>query len=531
MSFHSFVLVSRVVLVALIVAVIIYGSRLKRIKARLIAAVVLFILMASAFISFFFWAGILKSIETRSFQIPLEKYASWVSLAKGQQSPDGKMLPINIGSYGLGPGGGLAYKDPRKPDIDNIYLFMPAAMRAKTPADIKTILWVVWGKSTIAQYTDYSSYYQIVCTIYVIDKEKGAIVGCRKFQGSKPKAPSQIIKPRGTGQMKDVYGSNPVKEIIRYLQTVPGRIDEGLESVLESILRDGRVIEERKPKILSTIDHGERKVYQQLLHEHWGLDDVEGWSSGTNRSVPAETELLIIAGPKKDFFPEELDGISNYLEKGGRVLLIAAPSISETSILKQGNLQAWLMRFGTILGDDLVINPNSPFSVVSFAALPYGDHPIARKLRSMKRYVYLEMARSVRCNPANKNELSTEILESGSDGWAEKDLEKMLKKRTVFKDGDDLQGPVPVALALEYGTGSSGNDKQIDKSKEGQRADLGLGNERLRGRMVVVGSDIFPEDYWNKRDWGIKGVNQYFVSAVMDWLLEGTKLFRPQISE
>jgi hypothetical protein len=112
------------------------------------------------------------------------------------------------------------------------------------------------------------------------------------------------IKARGTGQLKNIYGSNPAKEIIRYLQTVPGRIDEGLESVHESILK-GDDIEERKPKIISTIDHDEKKVNQQLLYEHWGLDDVEGWSSGTNRSVPAETELLIIAVPKKDLIAQK----------------------------------------------------------------------------------------------------------------------------------------------------------------------------------------------------------------------------------
>ena len=56
---------------------------------------------------------------------------------------------------------------------------------------------------------------------------------------------------------------------------------------------------------------------------------------------------------------------------------------------------------------------------------------------------------------------------------------------------------------------------------------MGLGTERPRGRMVVLGFTVFPKDFARTGDLGSMRQNQFLVSAVLDWLLEGARLYAP----
>ena len=349
MSLHWFVLASRITSVALIVVAFIFIARSTAFKTRLIWTGLFAVAGAFALVSFVLLPAILKGIETKPFQAHLAGYASAAGLAMSQQVPAGKMLPVSIGALGLDVGGHLVTRNPRKPEIDGLYFYLPSATRAETPDDVKLVVWVAWERRESAHYADDSAAYQIVCTVFVIDRARGVIVDPASSRARSPTHRKEERRP-GAGQLEDIHGLSLVAEIVRYLQTLPGTPDVGLSRHPWSVFKDTSIVEERKPNIRSTIGHDEEEISRQLLYERWGSDNVEAWNSEANRPVPPDPELLIVASPRKDFLPEALERISDYLRDGGRVLFIAAPAVSERGISKQGNLQAWLAKSGAILG-------------------------------------------------------------------------------------------------------------------------------------------------------------------------------------
>ena len=91
--------------------------------------------------------------------------------------------------------------------------------------------------------------------------------------------------------------------------------------------------------------------------------------------VPADAVLVVVAGPRADFFPAEIDALRQYLERGGAVLFLVDPfedlkryitetgmalfmmdpsSVSVTGELR--NLTAFIGQQGAELGNDVVVD-------------------------------------------------------------------------------------------------------------------------------------------------------------------------------
>lgn len=68
--------------------------------------------------------------------------------------------------------------------------------------------------------------------------------------------------------------------------------------------------------------------------------------------VPADAALVIVSGPRTDFFPEELALLQEYLQKNGRLLFMIDPVIAP-------NLAEFLARYGVIIAEDLVYDPEN----------------------------------------------------------------------------------------------------------------------------------------------------------------------------
>src|SRR5262245_60381472 len=66
--------------------------------------------------------------------------------------------------------------------------------------------------------------------------------------------------------------------------------------------------------------------------------------------VPPETNVLVIAGPQKDFLPEELQVLQRYLERPGQALVMLDP-------MRAPALSAFLRRYAVDLPPDVVVDP------------------------------------------------------------------------------------------------------------------------------------------------------------------------------
>src|SRR5262249_55889949 len=94
-----------------------------------------------------------------------------------------------------------------------------------------------------------------------------------------------------------------------------------------------KVVTGEQKKIYFTQGHGEKDttasdrqgysaVASALKNENY---DVEKLVIAQKGSVPDDASVVIVAGPKADFLPGEIDAIKKYLDKSGKLLLMLDP--------------------------------------------------------------------------------------------------------------------------------------------------------------------------------------------------------------
>jgi len=185
--------------------------------------------------------------------------------------------------------------------------------------------------------------------------------------------------------------------------------------------------------------------------------------------VPPDASLVIVAGPRADFFRAEIEALERYVDGGGAVLFLVDPfedlkryitesgtalfmmdpaTVSKTGELR--NLTAFIRQHGAELGNDVVVDTGGMGQFLGTdASVPvaagYPPHPITTGLNSLTAY---PMARSVK--PAPRDGISAaSIIETGDKAWAETNLEQLTAGHPSLDPGrGDRPGPVSLGVAI-----------------------------------------------------------------------------------
>lgn len=323
---------------------------------------------------------------------------------------------------------------------------------------------------------------------------------------------------------------------------------KGEQLITSAILE---LMEERKPKVLFTTGHGEASIEDgdvralAAAKKLLGRDnfDLETWSSIGQETVPAGTDLLVIAGPDGRFLEPETAAIERFLDAGGRALMLLDPVLREDDALGDLGLDALLARHGVVLGRDLVIDPAQRLPVYGPETIftdAYGDHPIVAPLAG--RPVILPIVRSVRRAAEVPAGVSVDALVRSSDqAWAETDLSTL---PNVARSEGELGGSLSLGIAASWPAtpepeaataasaepGDGENPVSGDRANPvpaatapaedaGSRAPSSAENPTPEARLVVLGDSDFASDeqIWN-------GVNGDLLLAAFNWLIERDSL-------
>jgi len=209
--------------------------------------------------------------------------------------------------------------------------------------------------------------------------------------------------------------------------------------------------------------------------------------------VPADANVVIVAGPTRPLHETEHATLERYLARGGALLVMIDPRAGT-------DLGADLAKWGIDIGDDVIVDrvqglfgrPTTPF------AAEYGDHDITRDLGDATMF---HVARSVLPADAAKEAVAP-IVRTGKDSWAERDLDRLLTKgEAEYNEGPDLKGPVSLAVAGTLQLGAP-----PPPPAEGEAAP-----EPKTARIVVIGDSDFASNQlireFRNRDLFVNSVN------------------------
>ncbi|MBI4652352.1 GldG family protein [Candidatus Desantisbacteria bacterium] len=252
------------------------------------------------------------------------------------------------------------------------------------------------------------------------------------------------------------------------------------------------ILQEKQRKVYFITGHGEiessysgntgaeafnRLRRDNLLVEKLVLVDKE--------FIPDDADLLIIAGPNQNFTEAEITILDKYLQFGGRLLVAQNP-------MQNTGLEAFLKKWGVILNNDIVVDPQKKLSFSSPANLyldSYSTHPIVNNMRSTASL--FNLARSITLDLEGKDMEGMPLILTSEAGWGEVDLND---PSFVFTPDKDKKGPVAIAGVVK------------SKFKKGMR-------------LAVFGDS----DFFNDKEITNMGNGDIFINTV-NWLMDRENL-------
>ena len=278
-----------------------------------------------------------------------------------------------------------------------------------------------------------------------------------------------------------------------------------------------KVVSGSQKKIYFTQGHGEKDtasserdgygtIAAALGRENYTVDKVVLAQSGT---VPDDAAVVVVAGPKTDFFPPEIDALKKYLAKAGKVLLeIDPPEKYDSPPYK--NLIALAHDWGMDVGNDIVVDASGMGRLIGTGpeipvAANYPSHPITQKFNFITAY---PLARSV--TPVSggvDGHTAQSFIETSPRSWGETDIKSFLVDQKVgFDEGKDKKGPVSIAAAVNAPSTSDAPKVEADAPK-------------AEARVVVIGDS----DFASNSVLGIQGNRDMFMNTV-GWLSQQENL-------
>lgn len=293
----------------------------------------------------------------------------------------------------------------------------------------------------------------------------------------------QFVDPNEKPQIARQY------QVTRYNTVVveSGGKRETLEELNESSLTNAilKVTRELDKVVYFTTGHGEREIDSEnpqgykLAVEGIQKENylVKKLNLASDKKIPKDCSVLIIAGPKTDFFSFELDSIRKYIDNGGKLMVLLDPEWKPALVefLKQYKIQ---------VDDDVVVDASGIGQLFGMGpevplVSKYENHPIFEEFNVMSFYPFACSVRPIK--EGSDESITTQVLfKSSANSWGETDYRNT---QVAFNKGKDIKGPVPLAVVAT---------KKIDDKKSGQVLVIGDSDFAMNAYIKSSGNyDLF----------------------------------------
>lgn len=255
-----------------------------------------------------------------------------------------------------------------------------------------------------------------------------------------------FVDPEKEPQLAQEFNISKVDTAVFQSDSQTIQITKPTESNLTSALI--RVTKDEKKRIVFLEGHGERRVQDT---ESGGLSflkerlETQGYKVDRGLLMNDTTLLegatvLIIPGPKESLSEVEVGHIHDFVQSGGRVVLLLDPRTTT-------GLTSLLTQWGVALGPGIVVDPEDRVSQGSPTALlvrRFTTHAITQGFTSP---ILLPVSQDIRFDQTQALRWTfTSLTQSSERSWAEMNFSQTTPE---FDQGDDRKGPFTLAAALE----------------------------------------------------------------------------------
>lgn len=288
-----------------------------------------------------------------------------------------------------------------------------------------------------------------------------------------------------------------------------GKLEARIATFTEEKLTNAlvKVLKDKSKKIYFTRGHGEGEleaksplgydfVVQELENNKYSADTLMLLESGR---VPADADLVVVAGPRYDLRKEEIDFLRDYLQNGGALLVMF------DAVTRMDNLAAFTAEFGVKINNDLLLlPPDDPRALLlgqnNALVTDFDDfHSVTKDFaRQSASTLLMPNVRSLAKAEDNKQGMHVELVAKTSD---------LIVKVDNVSDKSDLgeitQDRVTAGkfAVIAVATGKAKTPQLADAGAEQNKAEAkDVDNKALptaeekQVRMIVTGSSHFARN-------------------------------------
>jgi ABC-type uncharacterized transport system involved in gliding motility auxiliary subunit len=339
----------------------------------------------------------------------------------------------------------------------------------------------------------------------------------REYEYASKKVATQYIDP---DKKPALARQNQIQQYNTVVFNYKGR-SERITSNTEQDLTNGiiKVITGQQKKVYFTAGHGEhdtassdRDGYNTIAgalgRENYTVDKVVPAQAG---AVPDDAAVVVVAGPKIDFFPQEVAALKTYLGKAGKLLLeIDPPDKPDSPVMT--NLIGLAHDWGMEVGNNIVVDVSGMGRLIGTdATVPvvasYPAHPMTERFTLLTAF---PLARSVTPVASGVDGHTAQtVVETSPRSWAESDVKGLLTtgKVTLDEAAGDKKGPVSIAAAVSAPVASSAPARPGDSEAKPET------------RVVVFGDS----DFASNAALSIQGNRDLFMNTI-GWLSQQENL-------
>jgi len=263
------------------------------------------------------------------------------------------------------------------------------------------------------------------------------------------------------------------------------------------------VVQQTAPSVYFLTGHGERDIenfdprigfsgIRQLIERDNA--EVRTLELSVEKKIPADCDVLIVAGAAQSMSETEAELISAWLRRSGRLMVLA--DAGQTS-----GLETLLHDWGVRLRNDVVLDPARTMTGREVFVSAYNKHPVTDKLGTTAAIFHLPLSvepETEQPQGADRPQV-TPLAFSSDSSWSETQPEQSPAK--YDEKTDDQPGPLSLAVAVEKGATAGLLDMQIRPA-----------------RIIVFGDSGFVANG------GLTGGDTSLFMSSLNWLLNREQL-------
>ncbi|NEQ20527.1 MAG: ABC transporter [Microcoleus sp. SIO2G3] len=250
---------------------------------------------------------------------------------------------------------------------------------------------------------------------------------------------AQKFNVQSVGQVFLEYGAErqPLQTVSDAERLSEIKLTNGIERITNARTDQVYFLQGHGERPLEQVEGGLSQAIKALAEENFTAQPL---NLAERSEVPADASLIVIAGPKRKLFAQEVQALKNYLSSGGSLLVMLDPDADP-------GLNSLLNDWGVKLDGTIAIDASGQGRAVGLGpATPivtsYGNHPITQAFNN--GFSVYPLAQPIAVQPVQGVE-ETPLVQTSEQSWAESDP---TKQPLQFDEGSDRPGPLTLGVAL-----------------------------------------------------------------------------------